>query len=77
MKTPTTTLDTLPARARTVIADVSGPGALLIKARAIGLRAGRPIEVIARSGRLILALVGHSRIALTLDLARHIQVRAL
>lgn len=77
MTKPTTTLDALPARAKTLIAGVTGQGAALIKARAIGLREGRPIEVIARSGRLILALVGNSRIALTLDLARHIQVRAL
>jgi Fe2+ transport system protein FeoA len=77
MSKPTTTLDALPARAKTLIAGVTGQGAALIKARAIGLREGRSIEVIARSGRLILALVGHSRIALTLDLARHIQVRAL
>ncbi len=77
MTKPTTTLDALPARAKTLIAGVTGQGAALIKARAIGLREGRSIEVIARSGRLILALVGNSRIALTLDLARHIQVRAL
>jgi Fe2+ transport system protein FeoA len=77
MTKPLTTLDTLPARAKTLIAGVTGHGAALIKARAIGLREGRSIEVIARSGRLILALVGNSRIALTLDLARHIQVRAL
>ena len=77
MTKTTTTLDALPARAKTLIAGVTGHGAALIKARAIGLREGRPIEVIARSGRLILALVGNSRIALTLDLARHIQVRAL
>lgn len=71
-----TTLDTLPAGAKTIIDRVAGRSATLVKARAIGLRAGRPIEVLARSGRLILALVGRSRIALTLDLARHIEVRA-
>jgi Fe2+ transport system protein FeoA len=71
-----TTLDALPAGIKATIAQVAGRSATLVKARAIGLRAGRPIEILARNGRLILALVGRSRIALTRDLARHIEVRA-
>jgi len=69
------TLDHLSIGTKSVIAGVAGRSAALIKARAIGLRVGRQVEIIARSGRLILAMVGHSRIALTLDLARHIEVR--
>jgi Fe2+ transport system protein FeoA len=71
-----TTLDALPAGIKATIDRVAGRSTTLIKARAIGLRAGRPIEILARNGRLILALVGRSRIALTRDLARHIEVRA-
>ncbi|MBX7213069.1 MAG: ferrous iron transport protein A [Thermoflexales bacterium] len=69
------TLDLLPPGIVSVIALVHGADALLVKARAIGLREGRSIEVLRHSGRLILARVGQSRVALTRDLAEKVQVQ--
>lgn len=69
------TLDAMPPGAPMTIADIAGRSPALVKAHAIGLRAGRPVEVIARSGRLVLVKVGRVRLAITRDLARHIEVR--
>lgn len=45
------------------------------KARAIGLRAGRHAHVMSRNGRMLLVRVGETRITVTSDVARHVEVR--
>lgn len=69
------TLDVVPPGAPMTITGIAARSPALVKAHAIGLRAGRAVEVIARSGRLVLLRVGHVRLAITQDLARHIEVR--
>lgn len=69
------TLDAMPLGATMTIIGITARSPALVKAHAIGLRAGRAVEVIARSGRLVLVKVGHVRLAITRDLARHIEVR--
>ncbi len=48
---------------------------LMLKARVMGLREGRLVEVVARNGRITLARVGGVRMALSRDLAALVELQ--
>ncbi|MFN3704642.1 MAG: ferrous iron transport protein A [Thermoflexales bacterium] len=62
-------------KAGRVVHVASDSADLLIKARVMGLREGRYVQVLARNGRITLIQVGGLRMALSCDLAERVELQ--
>jgi Fe2+ transport system protein FeoA len=71
----TMALHRMPAGRKGVVALLNCGQDAAVRAQAMGLRAGKSIEVLGRSGRLLLIQVGATRLAISDDLAQHVEVR--
>lgn len=60
---------------RVFILDLLGKERILEKVQAMGLRKGREVEVLGRLGRNILLKVDNTRIVISKDLAKNIEVQ--
>jgi Fe2+ transport system protein FeoA len=68
-------LDAFPAGKEGFITRLSGDAEGLVRAQAMGLRAGKPVQVLRRNGRLLLVRVGATCLAISADLARRVEVQ--
>lgn len=72
------TLTELPIGRPAVVAAIHPAGlegsALLVRTQAMGLHVGSCVEVVRRSGRLLLLQVGETQLALSSDFARGVEV---
>ena len=65
----------MPTGARAMITRFTGAHENVARAQAMGLREGKCVEVLRRSGRLLLIQVGATQLAISDDLARHVEVQ--
>lgn len=71
----TMALHRMPAGRKGVVAQLNCEQDLAARAQSMGLRAGKLVEVLGRNGRLLLIQVGATRLAISDDLAQHVEVR--
>ncbi len=56
------------------VVELKGEDSILRKVQAMGIRKGRRLEVVQKLGRTILLKLNHSKLVITKDIAKHIEV---
>ncbi len=56
------------------VVELKGEDSILRKVQAMGIRKGRRLEVVQKLGRTILLKLNNSKLVITKDIAKHIEV---